>query len=169
MKKSFLLCFVILMSYNVSCKNEDTNTADMSAEIIEGENTDTNALAEITGVTVSGNENAYTFSVTIKSPDTGCEQYANWWEVISEDGSSLLYRRILGHSHVNEQPFTRSGGSVGITKDQIVYVRAHMNTSGYGTTVFKGSVDSGFSAATLEAEFGEALETEVPQPSGCAF
>jgi|GEM_PF-2150998 len=92
---------------------------------------ETKAYADVISVEVSGVDNNYTFSVGITSPDTGCEQYANWWEVISEDGQ-LIYRRILGHSHVAEQPFVRLGGKVKIDKQQVVIIRAHMNTSGYG-------------------------------------
>ena len=124
--------------------------------------------ASIVSVSVSGNENAYTFSVGVASPDKGCNQYANWWEVVSEN-SELIYRRILAHSHVNEQPFTRSGGSVSITKDQVVIVRVHMNTSGYGTKTFKGSVTNGFVAFETEQDFATNLATQAPLPSGCAF
>ncbi len=124
--------------------------------------------AAIVSVSASGNENAYTFNVGISSPDKGCNQYANWWEVLSENGE-LIYRRILGHSHVNEQPFTRFGGSVTITKDQIVIIRAHMNTSSYGTKTFKGSVSSGFTAFETEQNFANGLATQDPLPSGCAF
>ena len=80
--------------------------------------------ADVIGVQVSGAPGAYQFNVTIKSPDTGCQQYADWWEVVSEDGR-LLYRRVLLHSHVDEQPFTRSGGPVPIQADTVVWVRAH--------------------------------------------
>ena len=113
-------------------------------------------------------EGNYTFSVEIRSPDLGCNQYADWWEVISEDGT-LIYRRILAHSHVNEQPFTRSGGSVNITENQIVYVRAHMNNKGYGTVVFKGSIAGDFSENSLEASFASELASQEPLPGNCAF
>jgi len=106
--------------------------------------------------------------VGISSPDTGCEQFADWWEIITENGT-LLSRRILLHSHVNEQPFTRSNGGVTITSDQIVIIRAHMNTLGYGTEVFKGSITSGFSATTISGDFASELATQAPLPSGCAF
>lgn len=45
---------------------------------------------------------------------------------MSTDGK-LLYRRVLLHSHVDEQPFTRSGGPVPIQTDSVVWVRAHMD------------------------------------------
>ncbi|WP_438423571.1 hypothetical protein [Aquimarina macrocephali] len=159
MKNIVILCLPLVL-YIMSCK-EDNGT-------IESDISTTGGKAEISSVSVNGEESKYSFSVGIKSPDTGCNQYADWWEVISEDGE-LLYRRILGHSHVNEQPFVRSGGPVPIKKDQIVYVRAHMNTSKYGNKVFKGSVSEGFTESTLDSEFANDLETKQPLPDGCAF
>jgi hypothetical protein len=122
-------------------------------------------------VKISGSENAYDFTVTLKSPDTGCEQYANWWEVISADGNTLIYRRILGHSHVDEQPFARSGGLVEIADNTEVVIRAHMHPLGYGEGLIamKGSVADGFQALEVAANFGLGLEDSSPQPSGCAF
>ena len=152
---SLFLFFVLLISCGSS---SETSTVP----------TQQNKKAEVALVSTSGVENAYTFNVTIKSPDTGCSQYANWWEVITEDGT-LIYRRILGHSHVNEQPFTRSGGRVAISSDKIVIIRAHMNTSGYGTITFKGSVDNRFSSFTTDTAFANSLSTQQPLPSGCAF
>jgi len=170
MKKiSISICCFLIIFQTMSCKEnnemmteEEPNINMPAPPVISAEK------AEIISVSASGDENRYTFSVGIKSPDTGCGQYADWWEVISETGE-LIYRRILAHSHVNEQPFTRSGGTVAIGKDQVVFVRAHMNNSGYGTQVFKGSVSAGFSAATTEADFAVNLATIAPLPNGCAF
>ena len=124
--------------------------------------------AKIVSVTTSGIENNYTFNVGISSPDKGCNQYANWWEVISND-SDLIYRRILGHSHINEQPFTRSGGAVDIKEDQIVIIRVHMNTTGYSSKTFKGSIKTGFKEFTTTDNFAPELANQAPLPSGCGF
>ncbi len=125
-------------------------------------------LAHVTGLELSGEPGDYTFTVTVQSPDTGCEQYADWWEVLGEDGE-LLYRRVLLHSHVDEQPFTRSGGPVELAADQTAIVRAHMNTTGYGGQAFRGSALEGFEAIELPADFAGEVEAQQPQPDGCAF
>lgn len=124
------------------------------------------ALADVAGVTVSGEPGAYRFNVTVRSPDQGCAQYANWWEVVSEDGR-LLYRRVLQHSHVNEQPFTREGGPVAIGPDTVVWVRAHQHPQGYGGVAFRGSVRAGFRAAVPPAGFAANLSKVPPLPTGC--
>lgn len=126
------------------------------------------ALADVTKVQVSGSPGGYYFSVTIRSPDKGCAQYADWWEVLGTDGR-LLYRRVLLHSHTDEQPFERSGGPVPIQAETIVWVRAHMNATGYGGAALKGSVKSGFSVATLPPGFAADAASQAPLPDGCAF
>jgi len=124
--------------------------------------------ADVLSVKVTGSPNAYQLSVEVSSLDTGCEQYADWWEVLSEDGR-LLYRRVLLHSHVDEQPFTRSGGPVPIASNSIVYVRAHMNTNGYGGSALKGTVEGGFDIVALEPNFAAEVESQQPLPEGCDF
>lgn len=124
-------------------------------------------VADVTRVQTTGAPGAYTFSVTVESPDTGCQQYADWWEVVSKDGE-LLYRRVLLHSHVDEQPFTRSGGPVDISAEQEVWVRAHMQPHGYGGISLLGSVARSFAAGTPNFD-DAALSTADPLPTGCAF
>ena len=124
--------------------------------------------AEVLDVNVSGASGGYSFSVTISSPDEGCSQYADWWEVISEEGE-LHYRRILLHSHVNEQPFTRSGGPVPIEADTVVLVRAHMNPMGYGSLAMKGSFEAGFEPVELSPDFAAELKLTPPLPQDCNF
>ena len=124
--------------------------------------------AEVINVLVSGEERAYSFSVTVSSPDTGCEEYVDWWEVVTPDGA-IVYRHTLLHSHVDEQPFTRFGGPVAIEANADVIVRAHMNTEGYGVAGLRGSVAGGFAPTTLRAGFAESVESLDPQPPECAF
>lgn len=129
---------------------------------------DTAELANVIGVQASGSAGSYTFSVEISSPDEGCQKYADWWEVLTEDGQ-LLYRRVLLHSHAGEQPFVRSGGPVDIAAEQVVWVRAHMNPGGYGGAAFKGSPQSGFEQADLSPDFAADAGSQPPLPDGCAF
>jgi Tfp pilus assembly protein PilX len=124
--------------------------------------------ADITHISTTGTENNYTFSVSLKSTEIGCDQYANWWEILDADGI-LIYRRVLGHSHPNEQPFTRSGGSVDIQKNAKIYIRAHMNNKGYVGDIFEGSVKSGFSLSKNPISFSGDIELQEPLPSKCAF
>jgi len=125
-------------------------------------------FADIISLEVSGDPSAYRFSVGVRSPDLGCEQFADWWEVIDEQGN-LLYRRILLHSHAGEQPFVRSGSPVPIAPEDIVLVRAHMHPSGYGSVAFKGSILTGFQEIELSPDFASELESTPPLPEGCAF
>ena len=125
-------------------------------------------VADIVSVEASGQAQAYDFAVGIKSPDTGCDQYADWWEVLGRNGT-LIYRRVLLHSHVDEQPFVRSGGPVPIAADHAVWVRAHMHPGGYGGQAFTGSVESGFRASDLDPAFAADVAGQPPLPEDCAF
>jgi len=169
MKKNIVKYFILLslsFSFFVNCSTNTVQNKDQS-ENDDIKVTDDN-FANVISIQVNGSENSYFFSVKIESPDKGCKQYANWWEVISESGE-LIYRRILGHSHVNEQPFIRSGGKINISKNQIVIIRGHMNNTCYGTKAMKGSVSSGFVETTLDTNFAIELEQKEPLPGNCAF
>ena len=123
--------------------------------------------APIAADVISVTTTSTSVSVGIRSPETGCEQYADWWEILNEEGN-LLYRRILAHSHVNEQPFVRTG-SFALEADQIVWIRAHMNSHGYGGQAFRGSISEGFQAAELSPLFAVEVTNETPLPNRCAF
>lgn len=124
--------------------------------------------AVVQGVRASGGPSAYAFAVTVKSPDRDCSRYASWWEVVTPEGE-LVYRRILAHSHKDEQPFTRSGGPVAIQPDQEVIVRAHLHPAGYGTRGMRGTVAGGFEAVTMPGDWAAALSATGPQPGGCWY
>lgn len=135
---------------------------------IDSDETESPTMAQVEAVTVSGEPGNYTFSVTVASPDSGCDQYADWWEVISPEGM-LIYRRVLAHSHVDEQPFNRTGGPVSIAPDQVVIVRAHMHPDGYDTQAQQGTASTGFAEVALEEGFAADAAQQEPLPQGCAF
>lgn len=124
--------------------------------------------ADVQGVAVRGSAGSYLFQVTVRSPDRGCDRYANWWEVVTPEGE-LVYRRVLRHSHVEEQPFVRSGGPVPLAADQIVIVRAHMEPAGYGGTAYRGSAADGFRLTRLAPDFAAELAQQEPLPETCAY
>ena len=166
-----ILTITLAILIGMSCNDTTPNPGNMNeSEQMDTEDSmsEVDSLAKIISVSITGIENEYTFSVGISSPDTGCDQYADWWEILSEDGI-LIYRRILGHSHVNEQPFIRSGGDVSITPDQKVIVRAHMNNAGNGLETYQGSVTEGFEMVTIESGFADHVESQEPQPGDCSF
>ena len=168
--KTFLINFLVSLILT-SCSSDESQKSEPDS----ANNTPTPTTQEMTtsndGVQkliTTGNENNYTFTVTLKSPDTGCDQYADWWEVIDLEGN-LIYRRILAHSHVNEQPFTRSGGKVAISATTKVIIRAHMNNSGYLPQVLRGTITDGFISEKFDVEKFTSVATTGDLPSGCDF
>ena len=98
------------------------------------------ANADVTYVrAVQTDAATWTFHVTVEHPDTGWEDYADGWDVLTPDGTVLKpdpeepFTRLLLHPHVGEQPFTRSQSGIvipeGVTQ---VRVRAHDLVDGYG-------------------------------------
>ncbi|NDJ86779.1 MAG: hypothetical protein GYB66_12905 [Chloroflexi bacterium] len=84
-------------------------------------------------------DGTWTFSVTVRHPDTGWEDYADGWDVVLPDGTVLKpdpdspFTRLLLHPHENEQPFTRSQGGIEIPDGvSQVTVRAHDLVDGWG-------------------------------------
>ena len=81
----------------------------------------------------------WTFHVTVFHPDTGCEDYADGWDVVLPDGTVVKpdadspFTRLLLHPHENEQPFTRSQSRIHIPADVTrVNVRVHDLVDGFG-------------------------------------
>ena len=122
--------------------------------------------ADVLRVEARGRPGAYELAVTVQSPDRGCDHYTNWWEVVSPDGK-VLFRRVLMHSHPDEQPFTRPGGPVPIAADATVVVRAHFHPTGYGGAALRGSVAKGFAPWTPPPGFAAELAEQPPHPSEC--
>jgi len=91
---------------------------------------------EIVNVTAVQSGSAWRFDVTLRHADSGWEHYADGWEVLAPDSSSLGMR-VLAHPHVNEQPFTRSLGGVMIPEGVThVIIRARDNVDGWTATTY---------------------------------
>jgi hypothetical protein len=84
-------------------------------------------------------DGSWTFYVTVLHPDTGWEDYADGWDVVTEQGEILkkssadTFTRLLLHPHENEQPFTRNQTGIVVPEDVTrLTVRAHDIVNGYG-------------------------------------
>ncbi len=92
--------------------------------------------AKIENATATASGNTWTFSVTIRHPDTGWDHYADGWSVNTPDGVEIGYR-TLAHPHENEQPFTRSLGGVAVPDGvNEVIIRAHDSVHGWSDETF---------------------------------
>jgi hypothetical protein len=88
---------------------------------------------------VQSSDGTWTFHVTVKHPDTGWEDYADGWDVLTPEGEVLKpdpgspFTRLLLHPHENNVPFTRSQSSIAIPEGvTLVRVRAHDLVDGFG-------------------------------------
>ncbi len=87
----------------------------------------------------SGQASTWTFHVTVEHLDTGWQDYADGWDVVTPDGTVLKpdpdspFTRLLLHPHEAEQPFTRSQSGIVVPEAVTqVRVRAHDLVDGYG-------------------------------------
>jgi hypothetical protein len=92
----------------------------------------------VIAVEVTG-DGPYTFAVTVSSPDTGWDKYADEWRVESESGEVLGVRELT-HPHVDEQPFTRSLRDVKAQAGSTVFVAARDSVEGYCGERFAATV-----------------------------
>ena len=101
---------------------------------------ETSANADVEQVrAIQAADGTWTFHVTVRHPDTGWEDYADGWDVLTPDGTviqpdpSSPFTRLLLHPHETEQPFTRSQSGIVIPPDVTqVRVRAHDLVDGFG-------------------------------------
>lgn len=129
--------------------------------------------AHLLHATITLQNDRVTLSATIKSSDTGCENYCDWFELLDASGA-LIYRRILWHSHKNEQPFTRSGtfNRATISPNQTLYLRVHHNLTHYDSGYLVGTLATGFTPSQHQPPFShynKNIETMTPQPTECWF
>lgn len=77
---------------------------------------------------------AWSFAVTVRHVDRDPDHWADWWRVRAPDGRELG-RRVLLHSHVDEQPFTRDARIQIPRGIRFVVVEAHDKMHGLGGEV----------------------------------
>lgn len=83
----------------------------------------------------------WNINVTLRHADKDWKHYANAWRVVDEQGN-VIAERILGHPHVNEQPFTRGLNNVSIPKEkQLVFIEAHDLVHGWTPNRLKVDMD----------------------------
>lgn len=88
---------------------------------------------------VQSADGTWTFYVTVEHPDTGWDDYADGWDVLTPQGEVINpdpdspFTRLLLHPHVEEQPFTRSQRGITLPEgvDKVI-VRAHDIVDGFG-------------------------------------
>jgi len=152
------LLFIIIASACNTTPNSPSITQEKSTEtlaIISPTATPEDILTEISNpktgnadVTqvrvVQQPDGSWTFHVTVSHPDTGWEDYADGWDIVTLGGMIINpdpdtpFTRLLLHPHVNEQPFTRSQSGIEIPEDVTkVLVRAHDLVDGYGGKVIE--------------------------------
>jgi hypothetical protein len=115
-------------------KNTDEGESGGNADVLH-----VRAVQSVDDSSANSERGTWTFYVTVEHPDTGWEDYADGWDVLTPDGTVLKpdpespFTRLLLHPHVDEQPFTRSQSGIVIPKDVTnVRVRAHDLVDGYG-------------------------------------
>ncbi|WP_085447216.1 hypothetical protein [Magnetofaba australis] len=80
---------------------------------------------------------AWRFDVTVRHADSGWDHFADGWEILATDKTTVLARRTLYHPHVNEQPFTRSLSPVQLDKEvSQIFIRVHDKRHGYGEALY---------------------------------
>ena len=97
--------------------------------------------AKVEGATAKRVGDSWSFSVTLSHGDTGWDDYADGWRVVSPDGTVLGLRELL-HPHVNEQPFTRSLSGVSIpVGTTTVFIEARTNVEGWSEARFEMTLE----------------------------
>ena len=111
---------------------EPTVPADDEVTAVEPTAVEPHECADVIDVRITPEgSGTYRFDVTVRSPDTGWEKYADRWEVRAPDGT-LLGERVLAHPHVDEQPFTRSQSGIDLPADvKTVTVVARDSVAGF--------------------------------------
>lgn len=113
-------------------------------------------------------DGTWSFAVTVRHPDTGWENYADGWDVLTPDGEVMQpdgtspFTRLLTHPHVEEQPFTRSRSDIRLPAGtEHVQVRAHSLVGGFGGQEVKVDLRRSQATATFEVVRIESGSTPI--------
>ncbi|MGR3274057.1 nSTAND1 domain-containing NTPase [Acaryochloris marina NIES-2412] len=118
------------------------------------------------------NNGKHTLKVNLYGPSKGCEQYIDWWEILSED-QELLDRRTFNTNHEAQQTFPGNSKPIQVAVDQTLLVRAHLHLedkdkSGYeARQAWEGNIKDGFKMIRLPENFATDLAKADPQPKPC--
>ncbi|UUO23347.1 hypothetical protein FGD67_09060 [Colwellia sp. M166] len=120
------LLLLSLFASSVFAEKPDLDTYSTSLE-----------FAQVTGVLATQKaDGSWCFGTSVRHNDQGWQHYADGWQVLDPDGNQIAFR-LLGHPHVNEQPFTRSKCNISVPSElSKVIVRAKCNKHGYGGKPF---------------------------------
>ncbi|UJB71243.1 ATP-binding protein [Acaryochloris sp. 'Moss Beach'] len=114
----------------------------------------------------------YTFKANLYGPTEGCNQYVDWWEILSED-QELLDRPHFDISHDDQQPFSSTSKPIQASDNQTLLIRAHLHLedkdkSGYeARQAWKGTIKDGFEMIRLPEKYATDLAKADPQPKPC--
>jgi len=137
--KRLLIPFLLLIAGACSFANagdgeegETEMPEPVNMETVENFDPDLD-YAQVVGVKVTGESGGtWRFDVTVRHNDQGWDHYANRWEVVDPDDSTMYGERVLLHPHDDEQPFTRSQTGIEIPDGvTAVLVRSRCLKHGY--------------------------------------
>ena len=143
-----------------ACRSVRPSPADLPSKPTPASDTTGAGNADVEFVkAVRAVDGTWTFHVTVRHPDTGWDDYADGWDVMTLDGLVLRpdpdvpFTRLLLHPHEDEQPFTRSQSGIVVAPWVTwVRVRAHDLVDGYGGREV---------VVDLTAPSGEGFEVET--------
>ena len=131
-----MIGFTIMSFLLVGCGDEqvEASTKAPSKEVkVAGDADVTNVFAR------EESDGLWTFHVSVKHDDVNWYDFADGWDVVLPDGSSIKpdpfgqFTRHIRHPHVHEQPFTRTQKEIRIPEGvDRVKVRAHDKKHGWG-------------------------------------
>lgn len=117
-------------------------------------------------------------TVMIQSFDQDCQNYTDWWEVITPQGD-LIAREIIKDVHSESASFSSQLSIAGLDPQQDIIIRAHFSgsydrsrsTASYSDQALQGTLDSGLTSIRLSKDFASQLAKVEPLPTGklCSF